>query len=216
MLDKCIGDPVVKGIHDCSNISVCWFCKKKILSMLWNSRGIHYEVSYGEGLVISRFHLACYKKMVRKEGTERLVKHLNEKWASYHGDKTPEDVCAGIVDSIREQRQNQIRSYNRNKDFGINEVCQRADKKIVVVEEVMKLQEARGKINRIPVLEMEVWENGQKIEISDEIRKEFDFVGLSGMDFITSGFYKEGFTKPDVDPTDSENILEVTKKKRGV
>lgn len=61
----------------------------------------------------------------------------------------------------------------------------------VAVEYIKWLQEERAKINRVPLEEIEFFENGMKLDIPKEIIEKFDFTGLNNIDFIWSDFYKE-------------------------
>lgn len=52
------------------------------------------------------------------------------------------------------------------------------------------MQEERRAINILSVQKIDLYENGIKISISQEIRDKFEYTGLSTIDFITSEFYK--------------------------
>jgi len=70
----------------------------------------------------------------------------------------------------------------------------------IAIEYILWLQEERNKINRVPLDEIEFYENGMKVKIDKAILEEFTFTGLINVDFITSGFYETGFyeTKFDI------------------
>lgn len=59
----------------------------------------------------------------------------------------------------------------------------------VTIEYLQAIQDERARINNTPLNEIEFYENGKKIEIDEDIIKEFEFTGLNNIDFITSGFY---------------------------
>jgi hypothetical protein len=61
----------------------------------------------------------------------------------------------------------------------------------VAVEYIKWLTEERQKINKTPLEEIEFYENGMKVDVSEKMIKDFKFVGLNNIDFITSDFYKE-------------------------
>lgn len=61
----------------------------------------------------------------------------------------------------------------------------------VSVEEVKAIAYRRDAINSIPLSKLEIYENGKKVKITKETRQAWDYTGLSNIDFITSGSYKE-------------------------
>jgi len=63
----------------------------------------------------------------------------------------------------------------------------------VAVEYIQWLIDERAKINRLDLEELEFYENGMRVEIDEQITKDFIFTGLNNIDFISSGFYKTGF-----------------------
>ena len=61
------------------------------------------------------------------------------------------------------------------------------------IEHIKWLQRARDKINRVDLKDIVFFEKGERINIPAKIVEDFSFIGLSNMDFITSGFYKNGW-----------------------
>lgn len=59
----------------------------------------------------------------------------------------------------------------------------------VAVEYISWLHEERRKINSVPLREIEFYEKGMLIEQDIEKIKEFEFTGISNMDYILTGFY---------------------------
>ena len=70
-------------------------------------------------------------------------------------------------------------------------------KQIVPIEWIEYLQEERKKINKMDIRNIKFFKNGEEIKIDKEIIKDFEFIGLSTVDFINSGFYKKGFSEDD-------------------
>jgi len=64
------------------------------------------------------------------------------------------------------------------------------DKIRVDLEEIRDIQDRRRAINRWNIQHIEFFENGKKIEISEEAIEHFKFTGLSNIDFITTEMYK--------------------------
>ena len=60
----------------------------------------------------------------------------------------------------------------------------------VDIEIALDIQRRRNKINDIEVSDLELYKNGKKIDIDPEKVKQFEFIGLSTMDFIISEYYK--------------------------
>jgi hypothetical protein len=65
----------------------------------------------------------------------------------------------------------------------------------VDLEEVWDIVKRRKAINAPMIEEIEWYEGGVKLEIDPMITRDFFFIGLNNMDFITSGFYKTGWDK---------------------
>ena len=63
------------------------------------------------------------------------------------------------------------------------------------IEAIKKFMEFRADVNCGELSEIDFYENGKKVEIDPELVKEFAFTGLCNIDFIASGFYKDGFNK---------------------
>ena len=64
-------------------------------------------------------------------------------------------------------------------------------RKVLAVEYVLNLEKERAKINRMKLEDVVFTICGQPITIDPKSVKEFKFTGLSNMDFILTGFYKE-------------------------
>lgn len=58
----------------------------------------------------------------------------------------------------------------------------------IAIEYVQWLTEERAKINRESLGNIELFENGMKLDISQKVIDDFDFTGLSNVDFILSDF----------------------------
>jgi hypothetical protein len=61
----------------------------------------------------------------------------------------------------------------------------------VDLEEVLAIQKRHAEINDIPFEELEVYENGVKVDINPEIIEEWKYVGLGNFYFIADEFYKK-------------------------
>ena len=60
----------------------------------------------------------------------------------------------------------------------------------IAVEYIRWLQNERLKINKVPLDEIEFYENGMKIVIDKTKIEDFKFIGLANIDFVLSDFYK--------------------------
>ncbi len=58
----------------------------------------------------------------------------------------------------------------------------------IAVEYVEWLMEEKSKINRQKLSDIELFENGMKLDIPQKVIDDFDFTGLSNVDFILSDF----------------------------
>ena len=58
----------------------------------------------------------------------------------------------------------------------------------IAIEYVQWLMEEKSKINRVPLEDLEIFENGMKLNIPKKVIDDFDFTGLSNVDFILSDF----------------------------
>jgi len=66
----------------------------------------------------------------------------------------------------------------------------------VKIAEVIALKNRLKEINALELEKIEwVNENGEVIPINPKIVEEFIYTGLGNVDFITTGFYLEGFSK---------------------
>lgn len=63
------------------------------------------------------------------------------------------------------------------------------------VEDVLDIDKRRKAFNLLTLEDIEFYEKGVKISIDPEILPNFRFMGLSNLDFITSGYYKEIFAE---------------------
>lgn len=61
------------------------------------------------------------------------------------------------------------------------------------IEEVESIIKAEQRINKISPRKARIFKDGKEVEISKEVRKEFEFTGLTTIDFITSGYYLRKF-----------------------
>lgn len=59
------------------------------------------------------------------------------------------------------------------------------------VEDVLRNQMDRQRINEADIYDMDIFENGKLVSVPKEVRKEFSFMGLNNVDFITSGFFRK-------------------------
>lgn len=65
----------------------------------------------------------------------------------------------------------------------------------VKISEIKEICERRWKINNYDLNEVDfIDDNGEVLDIPKELRDEFGYTGLSLCDFITSGFYLEGYS----------------------
>lgn len=58
----------------------------------------------------------------------------------------------------------------------------------IAIEYVEWLMEEKSKINREKLSDIELFENGMKLDIPQKVIDEFVFTGLSNIDFILSDF----------------------------
>jgi hypothetical protein len=63
----------------------------------------------------------------------------------------------------------------------------------VNVEYIIELKEELNKINKIPLNEIKFVENGEVLDIPENIVDDFEFTCLANIDFILTDFYKTGF-----------------------
>jgi predicted ATP-grasp superfamily ATP-dependent carboligase len=67
----------------------------------------------------------------------------------------------------------------------------------ILIEDIIKYQQFKESINNTPLEDIEFIENFQTIKVSPEVIKEWEYVGLSNIDFILSRCYKDpDFFKP--------------------
>ena len=60
----------------------------------------------------------------------------------------------------------------------------------VDIEEVLRIDKERIAINKHHFDDIEFYKDGERINIPAEILKEWKYVGLNNMEFITCGFYE--------------------------
>lgn len=58
------------------------------------------------------------------------------------------------------------------------------------VEKIIALKDELRAMNRIPLDQWELYENGERVEVAKEVIEEWKFMGLNNTDFVDSGFYK--------------------------
>lgn len=58
----------------------------------------------------------------------------------------------------------------------------------IAIEYVNWLMEERSKINRVALEDLEIFENGRKLDIPQKVIDDFGLTGLSNVDFILSDF----------------------------
>jgi len=58
----------------------------------------------------------------------------------------------------------------------------------IAIEYVEWLMEEKSKINRAKLEDIELFENGMKLDIPQKVIDDFDYTGLSNVDFILSDF----------------------------
>ena len=63
--------------------------------------------------------------------------------------------------------------------------------KRISIEYIEHLQYEINRINAFELSDMEFYENEKRIEISKKVKEDFEFTGLSNVDFITSKAYKK-------------------------
>lgn len=66
----------------------------------------------------------------------------------------------------------------------------------VKISEIIEICERRWQINNYNLNDIDfIDDNGEVLDIPKELRVEFGYTGLSLCDFITSGFYKGGYSE---------------------
>jgi len=66
---------------------------------------------------------------------------------------------------------------------------------IVDIDLLKERKKQSDMINSVDLDEIQFYENGERVEISDEILAKWKYIGLNNTDFITSDFYKWGFNE---------------------
>ena len=61
----------------------------------------------------------------------------------------------------------------------------------VDIERVRKLKAEIAEINRIPLDELEIYENGVRVEIPEPVLRDWKFVGLSNVALMEVEYWKE-------------------------
>jgi len=67
----------------------------------------------------------------------------------------------------------------------------------LAIEYVEWLMEEKSKINREKLSDIELFENGMKLDISQNVIDDWDFTGLSNIDFILSDYRLKNLNKSD-------------------
>jgi hypothetical protein len=84
----------------------------------------------------------------------------------------------------------------------------------VNIEDIKIYQAFRRAINTVPLEDIDMYENGKKVEIPIEWIKEWTFTGLNNIDFFTEDDYKTGpqeytpETRPTLDKSTKVTIVE--------
>jgi len=60
------------------------------------------------------------------------------------------------------------------------------------IEFILQLRNQLDWINQLSLKGIDFYENGKQIDIPEAVVDDFAFVGLSNVDFITTGFYNDG------------------------
>ncbi len=66
------------------------------------------------------------------------------------------------------------------------------------IEEVQRFLEWRRLLNRTPLQNIDFFEDGKVVEYPKDWIKEWDYTGLSNLDFIATEFYKTGWEESDL------------------
>ena len=59
------------------------------------------------------------------------------------------------------------------------------------IELIDAVQAFRRYIHKLALSEIDFYENGEKLDIPEELVDEFELTGLNNIDFITTGYYKK-------------------------
>ncbi len=59
------------------------------------------------------------------------------------------------------------------------------------VEDIIKLERERSKINRPDIRDIEFYSDGKPVDISEDERKDWLYIGLSNIDFIMNRDWPE-------------------------
>lgn len=66
----------------------------------------------------------------------------------------------------------------------------------VKISEIIELRNRIAEINNYNLNDIDfIDDNGEILDIPKDLRDEFGYTGLSLCDFITSGFYKDGYSE---------------------
>ena len=60
----------------------------------------------------------------------------------------------------------------------------------VDIEYIKHIQKERARINKVELEDIEFFEGGEKVDISQKIIDDFKFCGLNNTDFILTDYYK--------------------------
>jgi len=64
-------------------------------------------------------------------------------------------------------------------------------KQRVTMEEIHAHLVERARINALNLREMELYENGKRIEVTEKAIEEFEFIGLSTLDFFRGRLWED-------------------------
>jgi hypothetical protein len=70
------------------------------------------------------------------------------------------------------------------------------------IEEINKIEKRRKEINAIPLNEIEVYENGERVYIDPEVLESWRFSGMGNWYFLADGYYCE----PIIDITNTDIV----------
>ena len=65
----------------------------------------------------------------------------------------------------------------------------------VDIERIIELDEERKKINGLQISDIEFHKEGKRIHFEKRLLDDWRFIGMSNVDFITTGYFEEGSNK---------------------
>lgn len=109
-----------------------------------------------------------------------------EGFCYFWGTKDQAQAFADKKNDLLQSEEVSLETYNMLKGTNPNPK--------ISISEIYTLANRRKQINELDLASIDfIDDDGNSIDISPEIIKEFVYTGLNNMDFITSGFYKIGF-----------------------